>query len=143
MAIKSVSPYLMFQGNASEALKHYEKTLGAKVEHLMRFDDPSAKRTTPCPPDEANRVMHAFVRIGEASFMVSDEMPGPPHTPDSNVQIAVEVDDVDEMLKRFDALAAGGKVRLAPQDMFWGAKFGMLTDKFGIEWMLSCTPKKA
>ena len=74
--------------------------------------------------------------------MLSDTMPDMPVTTKGNVQIALHFTDVTDMAKKFDALAAGGTVTMALQDTFWGARFGMLTDAFGVQWMFNCELKK-
>ena len=75
--------------------------------------------------------------------MMSDAPPERPVSGEGNVQITLHFTEPAAMEKAFNALAAGGKVRLPLQDMFWGAKFGMLTDAYGIPWMFSCELKKA
>jgi PhnB protein len=74
--------------------------------------------------------------------MLSDTMPGMPFTPEGNAHVCLDFDDAADMAKRFDALAAGGKVTMPLQDTFWGAKFGMLTDAFGVRWMFNCEKHK-
>jgi PhnB protein len=142
MAIKKINPYLSFDGGAAKAIELYERALGAKVESLMRFGDAVAMGR-PAPDTHKDRVMHAILRVGEERFMVMDAPPGVPVPAASNVQIALELDDPAELTERFDALAAGGVIRVAPHDAFWGAKFGMLTDAFGIAWIFNCPTKKA
>ena len=87
--------------------------------------------------------MHAHLRIGEGEIMMSDSQPGMPVTTESNVQVALHFDDVADMSRKFEALAADGKVTMPLQDTFWGARFGMLTDAFGVRWMFNCELKKA
>lgn len=145
MAITKIHPYLMFDGNARDAIALYEKALGAKVENLMRFGDvPAGPQGPGCAddPENASRILHACLRIGDAVVMLSDGPAGVPAPKETNVQVSLELDDVRDLEARFDALAAGGKVGVAPHDAFWGARFGMLTDAFGIRWMLSCNAKR-
>jgi PhnB protein len=139
MAIKNVNPYLNFNGTAEKAIKLYEGALGAKVEHVSRFGDTPGMDI---PPSEKNRVMHALLRIGDTAVMLSDTMPNMPPPAGNNVHVSLNCDDVADMTQRFDALAAGGKVTMPLQDTFWGAKFGMLTDAFGINWMFNCETRK-
>ena len=73
MTVRSATPYLFFNGNAAQALALYERTLGAKVEGLQRYGD--APDVVQCAELDKERVMHAFVRIGEATLMVSDVPP--------------------------------------------------------------------
>ncbi len=136
MPITSLSPYLMFNGNAEKAIRHYEKALGAKAEHLQRFGDMGASKTP-------ERIMHAVLRIGSGTVMISDGRPEDSIPAGGSVHVTLEFDDVAEEARCFDALAAGGKVTMPLQDTFWGAKFGTLTDAYGIQWMFNCMTKKA
>lgn len=135
MSIKQATPYLSFNGTAEAAIDLYTRALGAQVENgLMRYADMPAEAGA-CPPEDKQRIMHACVRLGEASLMLSDVPREHPAPPTSNVSVCLEFDDVEEMARKFDALAVGGAVMMNIHDAFWGAKFGMLTDKFGIHWM--------
>ena len=138
MSIKKLSPYLNFEGTADQAIKLYESGLGAKAE-IMRFGDMPGQ---PVPAEQKNRVMHARLRIGDEVLMISDTMPGHPLVVGGNVHISLDFSDVEDMTKKFDALSRGGKVTMPLQDTFWGAKFGMLTDAYGINWMFNCELKK-
>lgn len=139
MSIKQLNPYLNFDGTAGEAIQLYERALGAKIENVQRFADiPGGKPAA----GNAQRVMHALLRVGAGVLMISDTQPGMPLAVGSNVHVCLDFDDPAEMSGRFDALAAGGKVTMPLQDTFWGAKFGMLTDAFGISWMFNCELKK-
>lgn len=136
MSIKSLNPYLMFDGDAEQAIKLYQKALGAQIEgDVSRFGDapPEARA-----PGSENRIMHAQLRIGGGLIMLSDGMPGTPPPKQSNTHVTLDFDDVNDLNQRFDALAAGGKVTMPLEDTFWGARFGMLTDAFGINWMFNC-----
>jgi PhnB protein len=139
MAIKNLNPYLNFNGTAAKAIELYEKALGAKVESVMRFGE---ARGMDVPPDSKDRVMHASLRLGDGVVMLSDTMPNMPPPAGNNVHVSLNCDDVVDMTKKFEALAAGGKVAMPLQDTFWGAKFGMLIDAFGIHWMFNCEAKK-
>ena len=139
MAIKKLNPYLNFNGTAAKAIKLYETALGAKVENVMPWTDMPGQ---PPNPDAKDRIMHAVLRIGEGVVMVSDGPPGVPVTIGTNAHITLDFDDAADMARRFDALAAGGKVTMPLQDTFWGAKFGMLTDAHGVGWMFNCETRK-
>ncbi|MEY4546184.1 MAG: hypothetical protein RL685_2379 [Pseudomonadota bacterium] len=139
MAINQLSPYLNFDGTADKAIQLYERALGAKVEHLQRFADiPGAKPD----PQNGQRVMHASLRISSGTIMISDTQPGMVCAAGNNVHVCLEFGEPDEMGGKFDALAAGGKVTMPLQDTFWGARFGMLTDAFGINWMFNAQLKR-
>ncbi|MEO8185410.1 MAG: glyoxalase/bleomycin resistance/extradiol dioxygenase family protein [Deltaproteobacteria bacterium] len=88
------------------------------------------------------RVLHALLRIGAGLIMISDTQPGMPLALGSNVHICLDFDDPKDMAGKFDALGSGGKVTVPLQDTFWGERFGMLTDAYGINWMFNCELKK-
>ena len=140
MAIKKLNPYLNFNGTAEKAIKLYETALGVKTDRIMRFGDVAEMKVA---PEHKNLVMHAALFIGEGIIMVSDCQPNQPSTTGDNIQVSLDFDNVADMAKKFDALSAGGKVILPLQDMFWGAKFGMLKDAYGINWMFNCELKKS
>jgi PhnB protein len=134
MALTGLSPYLNFNGTASEAIALYERALGAKVLFLQRFGD------TPeigDPGEAATHVMHATLSIGGGSLMISDAMPGAPVTPGSNTHVCLQYEGIDEVDGHFAALSEGATVLMPLENTFWGARFGMLVDKFGISWMFN------
>jgi len=140
MAIKQITPYLNFDGDAAQAVALYERALGAKVEHISRFGDMPGSEA---PPEAKDRVMHATLRLGQGGvIMLSDIHPGMPHTPGTNLYVCLDFEDEADMGQKFDALSAGGKVNMPLNDTFWGARFGMLVDAHGIQWMFNCEKKK-
>jgi PhnB protein len=139
MAIKQLNPYLNFNGTAAQAVKLYEKALDAKVESIQRFGDIPG---TPAPPETKDRVMHAVLRLGEGTIMLSDTQPEAPASPGGPIWVTLDFDDPAEMGRKFEALSVGGKVTMPLQETFWGAKFGMLVDAHGIQWMFNCTIRR-
>ncbi len=139
MAITHLNPYLIFDGRGGQAIELYTSALGAVVEHLQRFGDmPGAS----LPDEHKSRVMHAVVRIGGGTVMISDDQPGHAPARGTNTFVALHLDDVDDTTRKFEALAKGGTVLQPLQDTFWGARFGMLIDAFGVSWMFNCDLKK-
>lgn len=138
MPVTKATPYLIFNGDGDAALKLYERALGAKVGHLSRFSE--APGADPASADR-HRVLHAELRIGDGLLMISDAPPDRPVPAASNVHVCLEFGDVDDLRRKFDALAVGGKITMPVAEMFWNATFGMLVDAHGIGWMFNC-PKK-
>lgn len=135
MSIKAATPYLSFDGAAEAAIELYTRALGAQVQgEVMRYAQMPADTGT-CAAEDQQRIMHASLRIGEASLMLSDVPSSQPAPAQSKVSVCLEFDDIEQMRRSFDALADGGTVVLAIHDAFWGAKFGLVNDKFGINWM--------
>jgi PhnB protein len=139
MSVQNLTPYIILNGTAEKAIKHYENALGAKAQGVARFSDtPDAKYNQ----EAGNRIMHSVLSIGKGAVMVSDSMPGTEEKIEGGVYVCLDYDDVTDMTKRFNALAEGGKVTMPLQDTFWGAKFGIVVDPFGIRWMFNCMLKK-
>jgi PhnB protein len=136
--MKSITTYLVFDGNCRQAMTFYQKCLGAEL-FLQTFAD--AKMES--PKGAENRVIHARLTKGSAILMASDTMPGMPFTQGNNFSVAVGCESVQEIEKLFAAFGEKGKVTMALHDAFWGARFGMLTDQFGVNWMFDFEyPKK-
>jgi PhnB protein len=133
-----VEAYLSFAGNCEEALQFYEHALGGKIEQIHRFGG-SPMDTAQLPADWKNKVMHATFNAGETRFMASDGMPGQPAGNYAGFQLSVNIrKDPAKARQVFEALSQGGKVQMPLQQTFWAVQFGMLTDKFGVPWMVNC-----
>lgn len=128
-----VIPYLSFAGNAEEALNFYVEALEVKIQFLNRYGD-SPMATT---EEQKNKILHARFTVGESLVMLSDGRPGESYT-GNNISLSIDFKVVTELREKFDKLAAGGQITMPIADTFWGATFGMLTDKFGIQWMFNC-----
>ena len=128
-----VQPYLFFDGRCDEAIEFYKKTLSAKVEMLMRWkDSPDKSMATPA---NADKVMHAAIRIGETTMLASDGR----NTGNPNFQgfaLTISAKTEAEADRLFAALGDGGKATMPMSKTFFSPRFGMLTDKFGVGWMI-------
>ncbi len=128
-----VQSYLFFDGRGEEAIEFYKKTLDAKVTMLMRWKDSPDKSM--CTPGNENKVMHASLTIGETGVMASDgRNTGNPKFEGFALSIATKTEA--EADKLFNALADGGKVTMPQTKTFFSPRFGMLADKFGVNWMI-------
>ena len=134
--MKGFNIYLNFDGNTAEAMRFYQKALDARLD-LQTFGEGHGG-----PPGSENRVMHARLAKGDAVVMASDTMPGTKLAVGNNFSINIDCGSVDEQDRFFKALGTGGTVTMPLQDTFWGARFGMLKDKYGVQWMLNCELKK-
>ena len=129
-----IQPYLFFNGRCAEAIAFYRTALGAEVEMLMRGRD--CPEPPACmPPEAADLVMHAALRIGEAVLLVSDGMESGPAR-FQNFALSLAVADEAEARQRFEALAEGGEIRMALDRTFFSPCFGTVTDRFGVAWMV-------
>ena len=136
MAIKTINPYLFFNGNAADAVAFYEKALEAKVVRMMRYGDGPGDQV---PAEHAGKVMHAHLESGGGTLLLSDAIMGPPNTQGDSFCVCLQYEGRGDVDRHFAALADGGAVTEALQDTFWGARFGMLRDRFGVHWMFNAT----
>ncbi|HET6276252.1 MAG TPA: VOC family protein [Candidatus Cybelea sp.] len=133
-----LEPYLLFQGKCEEALNFYKEAFGGEIDGLSRWSEmPKDSGGPPVTPETANRVMHARFKSPGVSFMASDASPNKTYG-EGPISLSVATSDLAEAERVFNYLAQGGNVEMPMADMFWGATFGMLTDKYGIDWMVSC-----
>ncbi len=130
-----VNPYVSFNGNCEEAFNFYKDVFGTEIQGLMRWsDNPDCGQM---PADQQNQVMHTALPIGETVLMGSDSPMGPVERGNA-YNIAIGSTDLAETQRIFTGLSDGGNVTMPLQKTFWGANFGMLTDKFGVSWMINC-----
>ena len=129
-----MNAYLMFDGRCEAAFRFYAQVFGGKLELLTYGRSPMAERT---PPEQRDKVMHVSLNMGEGVLMGSD---APPqfYQPMQGFHVTLVLADPAEAERIFDALSDGGEVRMALQETFWAAKFGMVVDRFGTPWMVSC-----
>ena len=135
-----IQPYLFFNGSCEEAVEFYRKALGAEVEIMMRFkDSPEPHQDGMVPPGFENKIMHASFRIGQTTVMASDgcsaEKPS-----FEGFSLSLSVSSESEADQVFAALAEAGQVQMPLTKTFWSPRFGMVTDRFGIGWMITMTP---
>ena len=129
-----VQPYLFFDGRCDEAIEFYKKAIGAQVQMLMRFKDSPQSNDEYAPADK-NKVMHAQVRVGETTVLMSDgECHGKPAF--EGFALSIYASNEAEAEKLFNALAEGGQVKMPLAKTFFSPRFGMLNDRFGVMWMV-------
>jgi PhnB protein len=128
-----VQPYLFLEGRCEEAVEFYRRALGAEVTMLMRFkDSPDPDMVT---PGDANKVMHASLRIGETTVLASDgRCAGRPSF--QGFALSLTVPGETEADRLFAALADGGQVQMTLAKTFFSPRFGMVADRFGVSWMI-------
>jgi len=133
-----INPCLNFNGNTEEAFNFYKSVFGGEFITLMRFK--GAPEADKMPVSEQEKIMHVSLPIGKGNvLMATDALESCGHslTPGNNFYVCIAVENKEEAEKLFNGLSEGGKIQMPLQDMFWGAYFGMFTDKFGIQWMVS------
>ncbi|MBB4223534.1 VOC family protein [Variovorax guangxiensis] len=130
-----IHAYLTFDGNAAEAMRFYEKTLGGTMQMMMTVDE--APDTEQFPPEAKKRIMHASLAYGQGILMASDSMPGQPYEGMKGFGVALTIETVAEARRVFDAFAEGGHVGMPFEKTFWVEGFGMVTDRFGTPWLIN------
>jgi PhnB protein len=135
-----VQPYLFFDGRCEEAIEFYHSTLGAEVSMLMRFkDSPEPHQPGMIPPGAENKVMHARVRIGDTTMLMSDgRCLGRPSF--QGFAMSLTAPDDAEAERLFAGLSNGGQVQMPLAKTFFSPRFGMLADRFGVSWMIYVAP---
>jgi PhnB protein len=136
----TLNTYLNFNGNCEEALKFYEKALGGKLVFLMRYSDAPAGNE--CSKDMSSKIMHGRIVAGSAVLMASD-CPPQFYEPQAGFAISINVDTAAEAERYFTALSENAKaIKMPLGETFWAERFGMLTDQFGVSWMVNCEKKQ-
>jgi PhnB protein len=130
-----VNPYLNFNGQCEAAFRFYAEATGSKIDTMMNFA--SSPMAGQMPPGADKLIIHASMRIGDTVLMGSDA-PGARYHKPQGFSVSLTVGTPAEAERVFAALSAGGEVTMALQETFFAARFGMLTDKFGIPWMVNC-----
>jgi PhnB protein len=131
-----IQPYLFFNGRCEEAIAHYQQALGAQVSLLLRYrDSPDPTPPGMLPEGFDDKVMHASLDIGGAGLMMSDGC-STEGAQFNGFSVSLVVEDEATARRMFDALAVGGQITMPMGRTFWSACFGMLSDRFGLGWMI-------
>ena len=136
-----VQAYITFNGRCEEALAFYKRAVGAEVTGLMRWKE-SPEKDMKGPPGFEEKIMNAAFRIGDTHLMADDGM-SDRASEYKGLTLAIEVADDAEAKRVFTAMGEGGKVTMPLMKTFWSSSFGMLTDKFGVPWMVNVQAAKA
>lgn len=132
----SLSPYLNFNGNAAEAMKFYQSVLGGDL-NVQSFGDAGMAQN----PADKDRTVHAALTSDAITLFASDGRPEEQVKFGDNVHLSLQGNDAAGMTKIFNGLSAGGHVDMPLAKQFWGDTFGMLTDKFGVHWMVNVSER--
>lgn len=132
-----VNPYIAFQGNCRDAIEFYKTALGAEVLFSQTYGESPMSHM-----GEAANIMHCTIKVGESTIMMCDEPRPDTAAGNGNISLAVGLNEPERARQIFDNLAAGGTVSMPLAKTFWAEAFGMVTDKFGIKWMVNCEAPK-
>ncbi|RYG21654.1 MAG: VOC family protein [Chitinophagaceae bacterium] len=134
----TINPYLNFMGNTEKAMNFYKSIFGGEFNLMQRFKDmPGGDKIS---VEDQSKIMHLSLPIGQGNYLLASdvlESMGQTLNPGNNFTLTVKTGSEKEADKIFNGLATGGQITMAMNKAFWGAYVGMLTDKFGIQWMIS------
>ncbi len=135
----TTNTYLNFKGNCEEAFLFYKSVFGGEFNYIGRFGDMPASDDYKVADSDKDKIMHVSLPIGTSILMGSDTGGAwaPTFIEGNNFSVSVSAESKTEADKIFKALAENGRITMPLENTFWGDYFGMLTDKFGINWMMS------
>jgi PhnB protein len=131
-----INPYLIFDGNCEVAFKFYQLCLHGKIAMMMRFGE--MPEGADIPAESHDKIIHVRLEVGDQVLMGSDTTAGHPYTGIHGCSVSLNVDSIAEAKRIFEALSDQGSIQMPLEQTFWASRFGMLTDKFGVPWMINC-----
>ncbi len=140
----TINPYLTFDGNCEAAFLFYQSVFGGEFPYVSRFSEMPENPNYTVAEEDKNKIMHISLPISKETILMGSDTSsafGPPIVNGNNFSISINTDTEEETERLFNALSVGGKITMALEKTFWGSYFGMLTDKFGMQWMVSCELK--
>ncbi len=138
-----INPYIHFNGNAEEAFNFYKSVFGGTFAALTRFKDMTFLEGL-VAEHEAENIMHIALPIGEHSLLMGSDTPefmGRQNENENRSKISISASSKEEADQLFQGLSEGGNIEMPIADSPWGSYFGMLRDKYGIEWMVDFQAK--
>ena len=139
-----INPYLNFDGNTEEAFNFYKSVFGGEFAMLMRFGEmpgcEEMQKSGKLREEDKDKIMHIALPIGDKDILMATdalESMGQKLVEGNNYSIAINTESKEEADRLFNGLAEGGKIEMPLDNTFWGAYFGILQDKFGVQWMVS------
>ena len=136
----TINPYINFRGNCEEAFNFYKSVFGGDFGMVGRYKDMPSSEGAHMGEIDGEKIMHISIQISKETWLMGSDIGGEwaKHTVDgNNVQISINAENEEEATRIFNGLSAGGRVNMPLEKTFWGALFGMFTDKFGINWMVN------
>ena len=131
----NMTPYLSFKGDCEAAFKFYEQHLGGQPGPLFRYR--GSPMAVQAPPDWQDKVMHASITIGGQTVMGADTVPDQYEVP-RGFSLSLNMNDIADAERIFDGLSADGTIIMSLEKTFWAARFGVVVDPFGIQWIVNC-----
>jgi PhnB protein len=138
--MKNINTYLIFGGNCRPAMEFYKKCLGGVLYMMSYSEMPGGSADV--PQEAQNWIMHARLTIKDLVLMASDAQSKSSVEQGNNFFVSLACESIEEAENLFKALSENGEVIMPVQETFWALRFGMLTDKFGIKWMINLDKPK-
>lgn len=139
-----LNPYLTFKGNCEEAFNFYKSIFGGEFQFIGRYRDVPEKDRSTFPSEGDEKIMHVSLPINEETILMgcdSLEAYGQATEFGNNISLSLTPDSKLEADRLFNGLSAGGQIKMTMNETFWGAYFGVFTDKFGVPWIINCELK--
>jgi PhnB protein len=133
-----VNPYIAFKGNCREAIEFYRNALGAEVLFSQTMGQSPMSNMGP-----AENIMHCTIKVGDSTIMMCDDPRPDAAASGGNISMAIGLNDRERAKQLFGSLSKGGSVIMPLEKTFWSEAFGMVTDKFGVKWMVNCDVPKS
>ncbi len=144
--IAKFNPYLHFAGNTEEAFNFYKSVLGGEFSKLVRYSDLPQSDDYKIADKNLEKIMHIALPVGQGNILLGSdailESDQKSFTMGDNFHMSISADNKDEADQLFNGLSNGGKIEMPIADSFWGSYFGMLVDKFGIQWTVEFDPSE-
>lgn len=139
--MKNIEPYLIFNGNCEEAFAFYESVFGVKMRFISRYKDlPDAEKAN-IPPADMNKILHTLLPVSDNVYIMGSDSPvNRKITFGDNVSLTLNAESEEEAKYLFEKLSEEGNVTMPLQKTFWAELYAMITDKFGIHWMINYIP---
>jgi PhnB protein len=136
----TINPYLTFSGNCEEAFNYYKTVFGGSFDNISRFAEMPPQEGVSLSEEDKTKIMHVSLPISAETVLMGSDTGGewaPDIIVGNNFSLSVSVESIDKAKNIFNKLSAGGQVTMPLEKTFWSDAFGMCTDKFGINWMVS------
>jgi PhnB protein len=131
-----VTPFIMLDGNAKEAIQFYERTLDAKIVFTQTFGEAPENPEQPLSKEAKERLAHSVLKIGEADLFVADAFPDTPNQDGNRVQICITTASIEKSNQFFESLKQEGQVNMPLQKTHFSPAYGVVTDKFGVTFQI-------
>ena len=140
-----VNPYIIFNGNCEEAFCFYKSAFGGEFLYIGRYKDIPPADKQIFRPENDEKIMHVSLPISNETILMgcdSAEMDGRGAVTGGNISLSINTDNKEEASRLFNELSVGGQIKMPMGQTFWGAYFGVFTDRFGINWLINCEAKE-